>query len=102
MKKLLDGKKNCVLVLSGDHINGTFHEEILGVDLEDKPKKLRIEAILYSLENSAVIKFDDVFIPLSGRGKLDFEQFHAMPVENPKITIEGKGAYFFMFDLEKH
>ncbi len=101
MKKLLDGAKNCVLVFSKEN-DGEFFEEINGIDLYDKPKKLRIEAILYSLDQTAYVRFDDVVIPLAGRGKLDFEQFHAMPVEDPRITIQGHGSYFFMFDLEKH
>lgn len=100
MKKLLDGKKNAVIVLSGG-APGKFIDKITHESLEEKPKKLRVEAILYSLEKECTVRFEDFIIPLSGRGKLDFEQFHSLPVDTDDILVDGEGAYFLMFDLEK-
>jgi hypothetical protein len=101
MKKLLDGKKNAVLVFSGVFTDGQRVILLDGSDLEGEPTKLRLEAVLYALEKDVLITFDEIQIPLAGRGKIDFEQFHGIPV-NCAIRIEGHGSFFLMLDLEKH
>lgn len=97
MKTLIDGAKNAVLVFSGEMINGC----LLSLEkLSGSPKSVRLEGLLYAFEFKAVLTLGEIVIPLAGRGKLNFEEFHALPfTEDVHLTTDG--LYFIMLDMEK-
>jgi len=100
MQRLLDGKKNAVLQFDGE-LHRAVRQPLFTIDkLNGSPTTVRVEAILYSLEEKVNLFLDDIVIPLAGRGKLDFEQFHPLTI-NLTVGIEGVGRYFLMLDLEK-
>lgn len=100
MQKLLDGAKNSILQFSGEGTDGKVPLFRLA-DLGGSPKVVKLQAILYSFEDKGGLIIDGEIIPLSGRGKLDFEQFHPLPIKET-LEVFASGSWFMMLDLEKH
>lgn len=100
MKKLIDGAKNTVLYHCGD-IGANGSKLIISLEeLSGRPKSVRLEGLLYALEREAVLTSGDVQIPIAGRGKFNFEEFHALPLDKD-IYLDGSGKFFIMLDMEK-
>jgi hypothetical protein len=99
--KLMDGTKNSVVVIQG-YLDSTT--TVLSLkDLSGKPTSVRLEGILFALSGKIELRTDEVQIPLDSRGKLNFEEFHAIPVTSDIsiLPVDLPVKYFIMLDLEK-
>lgn len=101
----IDGAKNSVIALTGQGPGGI----LLWSSLGGKPSKVKLQGVLYAFEDKGNLhwvfdKQQEPFLPLAGRGKLNFEEFHSLPCPDSctGIHIICSGAFFLMMDLEKY
>lgn len=100
----IDGAKNSVIALNGQGPGGILLWNSLG----GKPSKVKLQGVLYSFEKDGDLywlfsKEQELFLPLAGRGKLNFEEFHSLPCPDTctGINLVCNGSFFIMLDLEK-
>lgn len=114
---LLDGSKNTVVKVSGeqevrDLTPLVLLDKLSHVD-RHKAKNLKLQKILYSFYGKSGGDLvwllpenkQELIMPLEGRGKMDFEDFHSIPGPVECIGIgllaTGSGTYMLLLDLEK-
>lgn len=112
LRILLDGAKNSIIHVTGEGSRDSISVLSLS-DLKNKPRSVKLQGLIYSFRDKCpatlwwevLDKSPIVILPLDGRGKMTFEEFH--PLLAPEgclgISLEylSPEPFFLMLDLEK-
>jgi hypothetical protein len=105
-----DGMKNVVVIVHGE-AEGTLEQTVV-VDpelLQHECRQIKLDQILYSIEGGLKIRVgwseDGLFLPLEGRGLLNYYPFDSLQASSLGqklwISATGSGAFHLVFDMTK-
>lgn len=107
IKLARDGAKNLILLVYG--MNDDKKKQTVFNPAQINIPGFKLDQILYSIEKDTTLRFgwekDGVFLPLEGRGLLNYYQFDSLQPDTIGqslwIQVNGVGAYHLALDLTK-
>lgn len=117
IKKVHDGHRNASIQIIGSRLS-SWRTIVDVAEFTPRPNEVRIDAVYYAVSEGLEVQFawhsdkvNQPFLPLSGRGKIDFSE-----VSGIHNTAEGKsgnlemrvvgnnpeGIYTILLDVSKH
>jgi len=105
-----DGMKNVVVIAHGE-VKDALDETVVidPAELQHECKQVKLDQVLYSVEGGLKIRIgwseDGMFLPLEGRGLLNYYAFDSLQAsglgQKLWISAAGTGAFHLVFDMTK-
>ena len=110
IKVIRDGMKNVVVVTHGE-VEDALDQTVV-VDpssLQHDCRQIKLDQVQYSVESGLKIRIgwseDGLFLPLEGRGLLNYYQFDSLQPSSTGqklwVSAAGSGAFHLVFDMTK-
>lgn len=105
-----DGMKNVVVIVHGEVERELLETVVVNPALLNHGcTQLKLDQVQHSVEGGVKVRIgwseDGMFLPLEGRGLLNYYQFDSLQPSSPGqklwISATGTGAFHLVFDLTK-
>ena len=110
MRVARDGMKNVVVIASGEVEDSLDPTVVIDPStLNHGCTQVKLDQVQYSIEGGVKVRVgwseDGMFLPLEGRGLLNYYQFDSLQPSSPGqklwVSATGSGAFHLVFDMTK-